>query len=447
VFPRASTAVDSAVALDEPTSRPPYVGPTPGRSAVDVLPRSPDPPRLTPDQVQALFPTVGNQFLGFHLIAELGRGASGRVYLARQGDLADRQVALKVTAAEFDEPLALAQLQHTNVVPIHSAHRAGPLCALCMPYFGPTTLGDVIRGLTDFPGVPNSGRDLLGTLYDRRSEPPRSAQRPAEADSDTTRPNRHRPSVHAGPAADPPPPPISASKATSILKMLESLEFVDACLWIGSRLADGLAHAHDRGILHLDLKPANVLLTDEGQPMLLDFNMARDTKRRTNDDAVGGTFPYMAPEHLEAFAGDKVGVDGRADIFSLGVILYELLTRRRPYPAAAGRPTDELIAARRAGPPLLRPLNRAVTPAVESIIHKCLAPDPARRYQAAQELSDDLRLQLAHQPLRYAPEPSFRERAKKWVHRNPKLASWTMALAVTVGTMIALAGWAAVRGR
>jgi serine/threonine protein kinase len=391
-------------------------------------------------------PRIGTSFLGFHLVAELGRGASGRVYLARQGDLADRQVALKVTADEFDEPYALAQLQHTNVVPIHSAHRAGPLCAVCMPYFGATTLADVIRDLTGRRGIPASGLDLLSTLYDRRSSK-RTTLRPSESKDDLTRPSRYRPAPKDQPTAIPPPPPVSVSKATSILRMLESIGFVDACLWIGSRMADGLAHAHDRGILHLDLKPANVLLTDEGQPMLLDFNMSRDMKRLGSSvEAVGGTLPYMAPEHIEAFMGEDVAVDARADIFSFGVILYELLARRRPYPSATDRPAEELIAARQAGPLPLRPLNKSVTPSVESIIRKCLEPDPACRYQTAIDLAEDLRLQLGHRPLRFAPEPSFAEQVHKWLRRHPRLASWTTAVLATVG-LFALFGWGLAGGQ
>ena len=96
-------------------------------------------------------------------------------------------------------------------------------------------------------------------------------------------------------------------------------------------LADGLANAHKRGIIHRDLKPANVLLADDGRPMLLDFNLADGAL--AGDEAsltVGGTLPYMAPEHLDAVRSGAA-VDARCDLFALGVILFELLTGRRPY--------------------------------------------------------------------------------------------------------------------
>ena len=94
--------------------------------------------RLT-DGLTAL-PQVGDEFAGFRLIGELGSGAFGRVYLARQGDLADRPVALKVSTGCFAESQKLARLQHTHIVPVYSFHRAGQLQAVCMPYFGATTL-------------------------------------------------------------------------------------------------------------------------------------------------------------------------------------------------------------------------------------------------------------------------------------------------------------------
>jgi tetratricopeptide (TPR) repeat protein len=315
-----------------------------------------------------------------------------------------------------------------------------------MPFFGDVTLADILRDLANRSGSLSTGKDLLSTLYTRRGSS--RSSRPPESVTDQTRPSRRRPAAAAEPVPDGTVGPnLVPPKATGILRMLESIGYVDACLWIASRLADGLAHAHDRGILHLDLKPANVLLTDEGQPMLLDFNMARDTKRRPAGDGVGGTLPYMAPEHLAAFAGEPVTVDARADVFGLGVILFELLARRRPFPPSTGGTNEvpALIAARKAGPGPLRECSRKVSPAVESIVRKCLAPNPADRYQSAQDLGEDLRRQLSHRPLRFAADPSPRERLVKWVRRHPKLASGTTAAVVCIALVAGLAGGAVVR--
>src|SRR5205807_4237593 len=105
-------------------------------------------------------PAAGTEFLGFHLIAELGRGTFGRVYLARQGELADRPVALKVSGDVLGESRTLAQLQHTNIVPIFSVHHASPFHAVCIPFLGATTLEQVLRNLQGQKSLPESGRAL-----------------------------------------------------------------------------------------------------------------------------------------------------------------------------------------------------------------------------------------------------------------------------------------------
>ena len=109
-------------------------------------------------------PRVGSKFLGFLLEEELGRGAFGHVYLAKQGELADRYVALKVSADLPGESQTLAQLQHTNIVPIYSVHRAPPFHAVCMPFLGRTTLADVLKELRVRDALPGSGKELVSTL-------------------------------------------------------------------------------------------------------------------------------------------------------------------------------------------------------------------------------------------------------------------------------------------
>src|SRR5205823_4570612 len=218
---------------------------------------------------------------------------------------------------------------------------------------------------------------------------------------------------------------LSTGVSSSALVFLESASHADATMWIGERLADALAHAHERGVIHRDIKPANVLVSDDGQPMLLDFNLAQDENEADRARA-GGTFPYMAPEQMAAFAGGPRKVDRRADVYALGVLLFQLLARKRPYPDHAG--DTAVVVARtledRGGPPpRLRQLNPEVTPAVESIVRKCLESDVAKRYQSAADLRDDIARHRANLPLRYASEPSLYERAGKWVRRHPRLVS------------------------
>src|SRR5262249_14371284 len=109
-------------------------------------------------------PQVGEHFLGFHLSAELGHGAFGRVYLAWQPALANRCVAVKIAPRVGSEPQALAQLQHTHIMPIYSVHVSGPHHVICMPYLGTTTWADVLRGLPKEGALPTSGKALVDIL-------------------------------------------------------------------------------------------------------------------------------------------------------------------------------------------------------------------------------------------------------------------------------------------
>jgi serine/threonine protein kinase/Flp pilus assembly protein TadD len=375
----------------------------------------------------AAMPAAGTEFLGFHLLAELGRGTFSRVYLARQGELADRPVALKLAGDVLGESRTLAQLQHTNIIPIFSVHHASPFHAVCMPFLGSTTLADVLDDLRGKPSLPASGEALVDTVNARRS----------------------RTRGSAGSFPPPPLPEVStpdvAPEPAASLKGLAGLTYVQAVLRIAARLADGLAHAHERGILHRDLKPANVLLTDDGQPVLLDFNLSEDTKPRSGAPAalVGGTLPYMAPEQLVAFRRRTRPADARGDLYSLGVILFELLTGRHPFPTRSGSLDEVLtrmIEDRRPQPPRLRPANAAVSPAVEAIVRRCLEPEPARRYQTARDLQEDLERHLNDLPLRHAREPSARERARKWARRHPRLTSSTGVAVLAAVLLLALGG-------
>jgi eukaryotic-like serine/threonine-protein kinase len=382
-------------------------------------------------------PAAGGAFLNFYLVEELGRGAFGRVFLAQQADLANRSVALKIAIDLDGETQTLARLQHTNIVPIYSVHRHGGLQAICMPYLGATTLTDVTRGLHGAGSLPVSGWHLVSTLNDRkartRSGHSSGAGPAAPTESVVAVPGRGVPNAVIGP-----------------LNRFARFSYVDAVLWLTARLASGLAHAHERGIVHRDLKPANVLLTDDGEPMILDFNLSVDAKTRTHAGAarIGGTLPYMSPEQLAAFEENGAAIDARSDIFALGVIAFELLTGRLPYRHRGGSLRECVAAMRkdRSGPaPRLRSRNPAVTPAAESIVRRCLAADPARRYRSADDLREDLERQLANQPLRHAREPSARERARKWVRRHPRLTSSTSvgaAAAVVLLGMLVGAGFA-----
>src|SRR5579883_923628 len=370
-------------------------------------------------------PRVGGEFLGFALLAELGRGAFGRVYLARQGDLADRLVVLKIVPHLSGESRTLAQLQHTHIVPIYSVHRADPFQAVCMPFFGTTTLADILKDLRSRPALPASGTYLLDRIEARATELMGAWGSPCGG------PDRSRQAHNRAP--------------------LENLTYAEGILWLAARLADGLDHAHGRGILHRDLKPANILLTDEGQPMLLDFNLSEDTKLDHSAAAarIGGTLPYLAPEQLQALQNGTHPGDQRSDLYSFGIILYELLTGRHPFPQPHG-PMGTVLREMRADRgriPDLRRGNPAVSPGAASIVRHCLEPEPSRRYQTARELHEDLLRQLEHRPLKYAAEPSLWERARKWTRRHPRLSSSSGVAILAALLILALAGAFLARGR
>ncbi|MCA9797851.1 MAG: protein kinase, partial [Candidatus Eremiobacteraeota bacterium] len=126
--------------------------------------------------------------------------------------------------------------------------------------------------------------------------------------------------------------PEAASVVPALAETLRGASYVEAAVWVASQLVAGLAHAHARGIVHRDVKPANVLISDDGTPMLLDFNLSDEAVVHGGQSlVVGGTLPYMAPEQLAAVS-DGRRLAPQADLYAVGVILYELLTGERPYP-------------------------------------------------------------------------------------------------------------------
>ncbi len=365
------------------------------------------------------FPEVGTTFLDFELTQELGRGAFGRVYLARQRSLAGRWVAVKVTLDATVEAQALARLQHTNVMPIFSVHQAPPFSVVCMPYYPAITLDELNEHLFQRATLHDTALGVFETIRDNariREAARRDKEKPADIPP------------HWAPFRDRSP--------------------LEACVWIGARLADGLAHAHERGIVHRDLKPANILLTDEVQPLILDFNLAGSTDLLSEQKAFfGGTLPYMAPELLQSYLERRPLVHPRGDVYALGVILYEMVTRRRPYPVPSGalRSVLELMLADRSGPPPSpRLANPAVSPGLDAIIRKCLDPHPSKRYPTARELHEDLQREFEHRSLRHASEPWRSRLRKAFRHFRQQLSATRVGLSALI--LILVIAWVGATG-
>jgi hypothetical protein len=205
-------------------------------------------------------------------------------------------------------------------------------------------------------------------------------------------------------------------------------------------LAEALAHMHGRGLVHRDIKPRNILLDDRGAPYLTDFGLAIRTARTEESDAeegqIIGTPAYMSPEQARG-EGDRV--DGRTDIYSLGVVLYELLTGVRPFAGHVISLRDKIIHEVPRPP---RQLDRNVPKELEAICLMAIARDPARRYQRAEDLAEDLRCFLRSEPLRYAGNVGVIGRGLAGLrrHRGAAVMAAVVLVALTLTGLMAL--WA-----
>lgn len=357
---------------------------------------------LRPPRAPAAFPEAGEALGPFLLLAELGRGAAGRTFLATDPTLADRPVVVKVIPDDHDEHLALARLRHTHIVPLFSEHGfpGRGLRGLCMPDLGGASLDRILEGLAGIPPDRRTGGDLVAAI-DRACAA--SGRAPA-------------------PAADGP-----------FRRGLGLETFPRAMAWVAACLADALHYAHARELVHMDLKPSNVLISADGQPMLLDFHLARApiAPGEWVGGRLGGTAGWMSPEQEAAIeaavAGEPApaGVDGRTDIYALGLLLGDALG----------------IGGEGRRPP-------GVGPGLAAIVRKCLAASPGHRYADASLLAADLRRELDDLPLAGARSRNPLESLRKWRRRHPGALAWGIAgAAALLCAAIAAAAYSGQAGR
>lgn len=202
-------------------------------------------------------------------------------------------------------------------------------------------------------------------------------------------------------------------------------------------ISEAVAYAHEKGIIHRDLKPSNVLLDQAGSPKISDFGLAKQMDSNSELTATGqvmGTPQYMPPEQA---AGKIDEVGPAADVYSLGAILYELLTGRPPFQAASAVETLRLVLQKEPLAP--SQLNPAIDRDLETICLKCLEKEISRRYGSARDLADELGRYLASEPILAHPI-SRPARAWRWCKRNPVVASLATAAVVflLVGTVVSI---------
>jgi eukaryotic-like serine/threonine-protein kinase len=311
----------------------------------------------------------GDRIDDFYLMSNLGSGAFGSVFLARQESM-QRMVALKVSADKGAEAQTLAQLDHPNIVRVYDQTRLPEqnLRLLYMQFAAGGTLQSVVRAARNSDA--KSGQ-IIADCVSRALE-------------------------STG---------VLSSQSVSLKDGLAQKPWPQVACQLGVELAQALHYAHGQGILHRDVKPANVLLDANGTAKLADFNISFSSELEGSGPAAyfGGSLAYMSPEQLDAcdpgHATQPTDLDGRADVFSLGVLLWELTYGQRPFndEAVVGNWCETLAsmaALRRAELPVPPASADPVQQRLLTVLQRCLAPDPNNRYQSGNELAQDLGLCL-----------------------------------------------------
>jgi serine/threonine protein kinase/cytochrome c-type biogenesis protein CcmH/NrfG len=381
------------------------------------------------DATTTTAPTPLRQLGDFRIIRELGRGGMGTVFEAEQLSMG-RRVALKVlpfAALAHEKSLqrfrnevrAAASLDHPHIVAVYSVGEERGVHFYAMQLIRGQSLAEVIlqqRRVHD--PLPPAGRGV-----------PAPGSPAASGNEDPTIDSAISPPSTA---------PIEQARVSTARDSKYAAERFRTAARLGIQAAEALQHAHDQGVLHRDIKPGNLLLDADGKLYVTDFGLARiqsDAGMTMTGDIVG-TLRYMAPEQALA---KRVVIDHRADVYSLGATLYELLTLQ---PAFGETDRSELLKQIAfEDPKPLRKLDRRIPAELETIILKAMEKSPHARYQSAQALVHDLRAFLDNLPISAKPS-TWRDRVLKWSRRHPAgVRASLFALLVTSIVCAATIGW------
>ncbi|MEM6329224.1 MAG: serine/threonine-protein kinase [Planctomycetota bacterium] len=372
--------------------------------------------------------TIGD----FEVLEILGRGGFGAVYLAWQASL-DRRVALKVTANVGSEGRTMARLDHEHIVSVFSeeADPTGRFRLLCMQLVPGPSLDAVIGDLHK-----RQNRAPHDTVIELLEEAGQATPDDDRDEGEWTGEDYLRSIDEAAVFSEAFDPSALRDRGA-----LAAAGGVEVAAWVGARLAEAVDFAHTNGVLHRDIKPANVLVDQYGRPLLADFNIAfraaggqaGGAAGAGRDASFGGTLAFMAPEHLDAFdpRSDATpdDVDERSDIYSLAIVVYQLLAGRPPFDdplreASRSRYVAELSQARRRAPVPIEPGPPSARKVLQHTIARGLAPAKADRYASGKQFAaalDGCRELAAAE--RATPPPRGLAR---WLVRRP--LAWAMLL-------------------
>lgn len=379
---------------------------------------------------QLLRQTLG----GFRLVREIGRGGMGIVFEAEDLSL-DRRVALKVlhpgivkdakASRRFRrEADSLAKLRHPSIVSIHSIGQDGEFHFIVLEYVAGRTLQSILDDIRRTPTL-NVSAEEVQRLIER--EEPEATDEP-ESDAEPAAANEtlvlRREDLFDAKRVPPRAPVASrAREAPGRPVIAVFVEMVE-------RIARALDYAHREGIIHRDVKPGNILVDRTGHPYLMDFGLALEAggDAITKTGELIGTPAYMSPEQL---VSRRFPVDRRTDVYSLGILLYEVLTGVPPF---RGRTSQEVIrSVLMSSPDRPRRRNPNLSADLETIVLKAMDKDPDQRYATAGDLADDLSRFLRYEPIMARPA-TLAQRIRRFARHHREVTG-----AVAAG-VIALAG-------